>query len=302
MQQPESGLDHLSEAGERIDSLLSALGTAGPVAQQRGEDLVALVTNLYGAGLERLLEVLADAGRLDATALDALAADELVSGLLLVHGLHPYDVTTRVAAALDSVRPYLGSHGGDVELLGIDQAGVVTLRLLGTCDSCPSSTVTLQLAVEGAIQAAAPEITAIEVEPTARSTPGLISVESLRVRLDQSEAAAAAWLPMPELADLSPGEIGGFDKDGIAFVACRLGADLFAYRDHCPACGEGLAGARLERRLGDSAANLILVCPHCRARYDARRAGTGLDGGHHLEPLPLLQRDGVLSVAMPAGV
>ncbi|HEY6682878.1 MAG TPA: NifU family protein [Propionibacteriaceae bacterium] len=302
MQQPESGLDHLSETGERIDSLLSALGTAGPVAQQRGEDLVALVTNLYGAGLERLLEVLADAGRLDATALDALAADELVSGLLLVHGLHPHDVTTRVAAALDSVRPYLGSHGGDVELLGIDQAGVVTLRLLGTCDSCPSSTVTLQLAVEGAIQAAAPEITAIEVEPTTRSTPGLISVESLRVRLDQSEAAAAAWLPMPELADLSPGEIGGFDKDGIAFVACRLGADLFAYRDHCPACGEGLAGARLERRLGDSAANLILVCPHCRARYDARRAGTGLDGGHHLEPLPLLQRDGVLSVAVPAGV
>ena len=302
MQQPESGLDHLSETGERIDSLLSALGTAGPVAQQRGEDLVALVTNLYGAGLERLLEVLADAGRLDATALDALAADELVSGLLLVHGLHPHDVTTRVAAALDSVRPYLGSHGGDVELLGIDQAGVVTLRLLGTCDSCPSSTVTLQLAVEGAIQAAAPEITAIEVEPTARPTPGLISVESLRVRLDQSEAAAAAWLPMPELADLSPGEIGGFDKDGIAFVACRLGADLFAYRDHCPACGEGLAGARLERRLGDSAANLILVCPHCRARYDARRAGTGLDGGHHLEPLPLLQRDGVLSVAVPAGV
>jgi Fe-S cluster biogenesis protein NfuA len=301
MQQPESSLDHLSETGERIDSLLSALGTAGPVAQQRGEDLVALVTNLYGAGLERLLEVLADAGRLDATALDALAADELVSGLLLVHGLHPYDVTTRVAAALDSVRPYLGSHGGDVELLGIDRAGVVTLRLLGTCDSCPSSTVTLQLAVEGAIQAAAPEVTAIEVEPTARSTPGLISVESLRVRLDQSEVAAA-WLPMPELADLLSGEIGGFNKDGIALVGCRLGADLFAYRDHCPACGEGLAGARLERRLGDSAANLILVCPHCRTRYDVRRAGTGLDGDHHLEPLPLLQRDGVLSVAVPAGV
>ena len=299
--EPPEILEGLSETGERIDSLLSALGTSGPVAQQRGEDLVALVTNLYGAGLERLLEVLADAGRLDATALDALAADELVSGLLLVHGLHPYDVTTRVAAALDSVRPYLGSHGGDVELIGIDHAGVVTLRLLGTCDSCPSSTVTLQLAVEGAIQAAAPEITAIEVEPTARSTPGLISVESLRVRLDQSEAPAA-WLPTPELADLSSGEIGGFDKDGIAFVACRLGADLFAYRDHCPACEEGLAGARLERRLGDSAANLILVCPHCRARYDARRAGAGLDGDHHLEPLPLLQRDGVLSVAVPAGV
>jgi Fe-S cluster biogenesis protein NfuA/nitrite reductase/ring-hydroxylating ferredoxin subunit len=301
MQQPQSGLDHLSETGERIDSLLSALGTAGPVAQQRGEDLVALVTNLYGAGLERLLEVLADAGRLDAVALEALAADELVSGLLLVHGLHPYDVTTRVAGALDSVRPYLGSHGGDVELLGIDDAGVVTLRLLGTCDSCPSSTVTLQLAVEGAIQAAAPEVMAIQVEPAGRSVPGLISVESLRVRLDQGEAAAA-WLPTPELADLAPGEIGGFSKDGIRFVACRLGANLFAYRDHCPTCQQNLAGALLERRLGDSAANLILVCPHCRSRYDARRAGAGLDSDQHLEPLPLLHRDGVISVAVPAGV
>jgi Fe-S cluster biogenesis protein NfuA/nitrite reductase/ring-hydroxylating ferredoxin subunit len=299
--QPQSGLDHLSETGERIDSLLSALGTAGPVAQQRGEDLVALVTNLYGAGLERLLEVLADAGRLDVVALDALAADELVSGLLLVHGLHPHDVTTRVAAALDSVRPYLGSHGGDVELLGIDDAGVVTLRMLGTCDSCPSSTVTLQLAVEGAIQAAAPEVTAIQVEPGTRSTPGLISVESLRVRLDQGETTAA-WLPIPELADLRPGEIGGFSKDGISLVACRLSAELFAYRDHCPSCGESLVGAVLERRLGDSAANLILVCPHCRARYDARRAGAGLDGDQHLEPLPLLHRDGVLSVAIPASV
>lgn len=299
--QPQSGLDHLSETGERIDSLLSALGTAGPVAQQRGEDLVALVTNLYGAGLERLLEVLADVGCLDAVALDALAADELVSGLLLVHGLHPYDVTTRVAAALDSVRPYLGSHGGDVELLGIDDTGVITLRFLGTCDSCPSSTVTLQLAVEGAIQAAAPEVTAIQVEAAARSAPGLISIESLRVRLGEGETAAA-WLPTPELANLAAGEIGGFEKDGIAFVACRLGADLFAYRDHCPACGENLAGAVLERRLGDSAANLILVCPHCRARYDARRAGAALDGNHHLEPLPLLHRDGVLSMAVPVGV
>ena len=299
--QVQSGFDHLSETGDRIDSLLSALGTAGPVAQQRGEDLVALVSNLYGAGLERLLEVLANAGRLDAVALDALAADELVSGLLLVHGLHPLDVTTRVAAALDSVRPYLGSHGGDVELLGIDEAGVVTLRFLGTCDSCPSSTVTLQLAVEGAIQAAAPEITAIEIETAARSAPGLISIESLRVRLGEGEIGAA-WLPTPELANLEPGEIGGFAKDGLPFVACRLGDDLFAYRDQCPACGESLAGAMLQRRLGDSAANLILVCPHCRARYDARRAGVGLDSDQHLEPLPLLRRDGVLSVAVPVGV
>ena len=158
---PEPGrMDpQLSETGERIEGLLGALATHGPVAQQRAEDLVALVTNLYGAGLERLLQVLSDSGRLDQQTLDALADDELVAGLLLVHGLHPYAVETRVARALDSVRPYLGSHGGDVELLGVDTDGVVRLRMLGSCDGCPSSSVTLQLAVEDAIQAAAPEIT-----------------------------------------------------------------------------------------------------------------------------------------------
>ena len=159
-----ASLDELSETGERIEALIGALSTGGPVAQQRAEDLVAVVNQLYGAGLQRMLDVLHQAGRLDDTALAALAADELVSGLLLVHGLHPYDVTTRVAGALDSVRPYLGSHGGDVELLGVTDDGVVRLRLLGSCDSCPSSTVTLQLAVEGAIQAAAPEVTSIEVD------------------------------------------------------------------------------------------------------------------------------------------
>ncbi len=297
-------LDELSETGERIEALISALSTGGPVAQQRAEDLVAVVNQLYGAGLRRMLDVLHEAGRLDDTALAALAADELVSGLLLVHGLHPYDVTTRVAGALDSVRPYLGSHGGDVELLGVTDDGVVRLRLLGSCDSCPSSTVTLQLAVEGAVQAAAPEVTSIEVDTApGSSTGGMIPVEALRVRLDDQEGAAGAadWVPLPELEELEVGELGGFRVDDVRLVAARLGADVFAYRDHCPSCRSTLEGARLERRLGDSAEFLIMVCPHCRARFDVRRAGLALDSDHHLEPLPILRRSGVLSVAVPAG-
>ena len=99
-----------------------------------------------------------------------------MASLLLVHGLHPYDVETRVEQALDGVRPYLGSHGGDVELLGVTDDGVVRLRLLGSCDGCPSSSVTLKLAVEEAIEAAAPEVDGIEVEeprpPARRSRPG----------------------------------------------------------------------------------------------------------------------------------
>ena len=84
---------------------------------------------------------------------------------MVVHDLHPEDLATRVAAALESVRPFLGAHGGDVELLGLDGAlGAVHLRLLGSCDGCPSSAVTLRTAVESAIAEAAPEIVIIDVE------------------------------------------------------------------------------------------------------------------------------------------
>ncbi len=302
---PDTGAEELRATGERIATLLDASAAGGAVARQRAEDLVALITNLYGAGLERILDILADVGRLDGSALDALADDELVASLLLVHGLHPHDVTTRVAAALDSVRPYLGSHGGDVELVDVTSEGVVRIRLLGSCDGCPSSSVTLQLAVEGAIEAAAPEVTSIQVEEapaSAAAGPAVIPVDALRVRLDDAAPAmTAAWTPVPELGELAAGEVGGFLVDGTSVVACRLGSDLFVYRDHCPSCGRDLAGARLERPLGQPVGAGVLTCPGCRTHYDVRRAGASLDDdGVHLDPLPLLVRDGVLSVAVPA--
>jgi Fe-S cluster biogenesis protein NfuA len=75
-----------------------------------------------------------------------------------------------VEEALARVRPFLATHAGNVELLGIDaDAGSVRLRLLGSCDGCPSSAVTLQMAVERSILEAAPEIALIEVEEPSRA-------------------------------------------------------------------------------------------------------------------------------------
>jgi Fe-S cluster biogenesis protein NfuA len=181
----------LASTGERIESLLEAASAGGRVTRERAEELVRLVSDLYGAGLERLLEIVHDSGRLDDELVDRLAADELVAGLLAVHGLHPYDVGTRVAHALDGVRPYLGSHGGDVQLLGVTGDGVVRLRMLGSCDGCPSSAVTLTLAVETAIRAAAPEVSAIEVaeEPPGTAGAAVIPVSALRSRLADTAGA-----------------------------------------------------------------------------------------------------------------
>jgi Fe-S cluster biogenesis protein NfuA/nitrite reductase/ring-hydroxylating ferredoxin subunit len=267
---------------------------------------VRLVVDLYGAGLERLLEIAHDAGRLDEELLDRLAADDLVASLLVVHGLHPYDVETRVARALDGVRPYLGSHGGDVQLLGVTDDGLVRLRMLGSCDGCPSSSVTMNLAVETAIQAAAPEVSGIEVEeaPSA-GTGGVIPVSALRSRLEEGArpGSAGAWTTVDGLGGLASGQAGAFSAAGLAVVGIRLGDDLYAYRDRCPRCGGGLADGAVERRLGGRPGDAVLRCPTCSAHFDVRRAGRGLDGGDdHLEPLPLLVTDGVVTVAVPGTV
>lgn len=164
---------NLRAVGDRIERLLDELGAcADPKPLAIAEELIRQVTELYGAGLGRVLEV---AGELSPSFVDRLASDELISSLLVVNGLHPATLETRVERALEAVRPLLGAHKGDVELVDVDaEANAVKLRLLGSCDGCPSSTITLQMAVEKAILEAAPEIEIIDVEqPSARgvSTP-----------------------------------------------------------------------------------------------------------------------------------
>ncbi|NKY26637.1 NifU family protein [Nocardia gamkensis] len=283
------------EAGDRIETLLEASSAGGALARERAEQLVRELVGLYGAGLTRAVALL------DADAVERLAGDDLVASLLLVHGLHPHDVSTRVRTALDSVRPYLGSHGGDVHLVDIVD-GVVRLELAGSCKSCPSSSVTLELAVEDAVRAAAPEIESIEVVAAQTESAGVISADSLFSRVRADGARSGNWVAVPELAELSAGEVGGFDVAGLTVLACRVGEELYAYRDHCPGCDGSLAGAVLERRVGFPAGDAVLRCPTCRAHYDVVHAGARVDGDGHLEPLPVLVRSGELSVAVPVGV
>ncbi|MDQ3094429.1 MAG: NifU family protein [Actinomycetota bacterium] len=305
--------EQLRATGERIDALLDASSSGGVVARERAEELVRLVADLYGAGLERVLTIVDDSGHLDDDVLAALAADDVVASLLLVHGLHPYDVTTRVEQALEGVRPYLGSHGGDVELLEVSDEGVVRLRLLGSCDGCPSSSVTLKLAVEGAIEAAAPEITTIQVddptEDTSVAVGPVISIDSLRSRIGGAPAVeeigqhGSSWEVVPGLAELSPGGVAGFVVAETSILGCRIDSDLFAFLDRCARCEATLAGATLSRRLGGAIGDAVLRCPTCQAHYEVRRAGACLDATElHLDPLPLLVSGDVVSVAIPASV
>ncbi len=148
----------------RLDDLLQGVDRlADASARSRTHEIARAILELHGVGIERILDHMAGAGEAGAAALDACARDEVAGGLLLLHGLHPLDVDERVMLALDQVRPYLASHGGDVEFLGV-RDGVARLRLVGSCHGCPSSAVTMKQTIEEAILGRAPDVVAVEVE------------------------------------------------------------------------------------------------------------------------------------------
>jgi Fe-S cluster biogenesis protein NfuA len=139
---------------EKIESMLERVEAHPDSAvRETTRELVRELLDFHREGLARVIE-LSDGNR--------LAGDPKVAALLLLHGLHPDDLGARVEKALDKVRPYLGSHGGSVELVAIEE-GRIRLRLQGSCDGCPSSAETLRHSIEEAILAAAPDAEGIEV-------------------------------------------------------------------------------------------------------------------------------------------
>jgi Fe-S cluster biogenesis protein NfuA len=152
-------------SAERIEALLEEVEALPDArARETALELVQRLLDLYGDGLARIV------GAVD---LGPVADDEVVSHLLLLHGLHPVPLEQRVRAALEEVRPFLGTHGGDVEIAAIED-DVVRLRLQGSCSGCPSSTVTLSNAIEAAIYKAAPDVREIVAED---APPPLIQLE-----------------------------------------------------------------------------------------------------------------------------
>jgi len=288
----------LRQAGDQIESLLADLrSVSDPVVQEKAEELVQVLVEVYGAGLERIVELLHEEPQGNERVLQ-LANDEFVASLLILHGLHPVDTETRVERALDKVRPYLGSHAGGCEFLGIDDAGVVQLRLQGSCNGCPSSTLTVKLAIEGAIQAAAPEITGIEVEGVAERPPeNLISLDSLRRNGQSGNGGVSAdhWTTIDGFGDLPVGAFKAMEISGRQVVICRANGSTYAYLNVCPACGSSWKDEGLS--------DVILTCTHCEERFDVHLAGRGLSRTDiTLQPLPLLVEQDRMKIAMPGFV
>jgi Fe-S cluster biogenesis protein NfuA/nitrite reductase/ring-hydroxylating ferredoxin subunit len=274
----------LRERVARMEMLLGEIeALEDPNARSKAAEVVQVLLELYGEGLARMMDTIAEGEEREKT-FDAFAGDELISHLLLLHGLHPLDVETRVVRALEEVRPYLQSHGGNVELLGVE-GGVARLRMQGSCSGCPSSTMTLKLAIEEAIQKAAPDLEGIEAEGVVeepKPAPTIVAGPTLRKKeKKRSEENGASWTVVGGLPQLSGGGLLVKEISGEPVLFLKLRDDFYAYRDLCPGCGESLEGGSLNEA--------ELSCPGCGRSYEVCRAGKCVDDPQlHLEPIPLL--------------
>jgi len=277
---------------ERVQELTEHLdAVADPGLRAIIDELTSAVVQMYGAGIERMLEIVDEAGPAADPIRKAFAQDGLVASLLLIHDLHPVSLEDRIGQALDRVRPYMESHGGNVEFLGVDD-GVVRLALHGSCQSCRASSATLELAVRQALEELCPDIEGMDVEglapvPEVAGFPGV----ALPMAGEPAPAGAPDWHALEGVGELLPQQLVAAQVGGVSLVVANVEGTLLAYQDRCAGCGSSLAAGAL--------VEATLACPSCSRGFVLTRAGRAAVGSElQLEPVPLLREGPRVRVAL----
>jgi Fe-S cluster biogenesis protein NfuA len=166
---------------QRIGTIVEQLESAADLnARALAKELVESLMALHGAGLERILELAREPGEAGQTIIGKYGRDELVSSLLLLYGLHPDDLRTRVTGALEKLQGFLESHAATAELISIQDDGTVTVRLqVKPNGGCGSTTASMKSTLEAAIQNAAPDAPSVIVEEMGTAPAGFVSVAQL---------------------------------------------------------------------------------------------------------------------------
>lgn len=183
------------ERMQRVGGLVQEIeAVADPALRASSKELVQLLMDLHGAALERVLEIVANLGEPGMNIIDQLGRDAMVSSVLVLYGLHPEDLDSRVSKAIERVRPQLRKQGCEVELLELSE-GIVRLRVHTGDHTCGSTAKTVEATLEGAIYDAAPDITALTIEGLeGKPAAGFVALDKLMVAGDGSHGTADAVL------------------------------------------------------------------------------------------------------------
>lgn len=284
---PEPSFEELAN---RVDEAVAAVAGLDEPARAAAEELQAAVEAVHRAGLVTIVRALR-ADEATRGVLFELVDDPVVHLLLSLHGIVRPDPVTNANQVLETVRPQLHSHGGDVALVRIED-GTAFVRLEGACNGCSMSSVTLRNLVQEALVEGVPAITAVEVV-AAEPSPTLIPLESLRIGRDP---AAEGWARLGPAADVPVDDItaatlinGGRP---VEVIVVNIGQRLSAYLNECAHEALPLNDAVLDLSNG------TLTCPWHGFCFDATSGECLSAPGAQLEQLPLRVDDGEVWVRL----
>jgi Fe-S cluster biogenesis protein NfuA len=163
-------------------------------AKAAGKELVQLLMDVHGRGLERVMELVFDSGDSGSRIIDKLGQDSIVGNLLLLYSLHPDGLEARVQSAVDRIRPRLRKLSCTIELERV-QEGTVQVRLVTSGHSCGSSARDLRAIVEDGMYEFAPDVASLEILGLEEPTPaGFVKLESIMGQHFAGAGAAARTL------------------------------------------------------------------------------------------------------------
>jgi Fe-S cluster biogenesis protein NfuA len=188
-------IQKVAELVQRLES------STDPDVRAMARELLESLMSFHGAALERILEFAANSGEAGETIIQKCGSDELVSSLLLLYGLHPQDLQTRVTRALEKSRKFLEGHSAAAEIVSVGEDGAVIVQLYVQANGCESSAASVKSTLEAALQDATPDAPSIIVEMIESGLPksGFVSLERLLTRPD---AGFDSPLAAPERSSL----------------------------------------------------------------------------------------------------
>lgn len=279
---PNTLIDEFETVAERVDQAVNEVRTLDEAGQAKALALKSAIEAFHKIGLTKIVQRLKADPR-GKELLFELVDEPSVYALFAMHSLVRADLRTRVSRVIDMVRPYMQSHGGDVELVNVN-GETVWVKLHGACNGCSMSAVTLRNGVEEALREHVPEIQHIEVLPN-EPGPTIIPLEAIGVQPKE-----AGWIKGPALEDISASRPYRLDTADTSIIIVRLGQQLAAYRNQCAHQALPLDGGLLEPDAG------TLTCPWHGFCYDARTGECFTAPQAQLEPFPLRVEDGVVWV------
>ena len=243
----------LGEMLRDIEALVAVAETWDEPARKGARARAEAIDALNAEAFRRLIRHLQGVEGM-ASALRSAASDEVVYAVLRRHGILRPSLFERVDEALNSVRPMLASHGGDAELVSVDEAAA-TVRFLGACDGCPASALTFYAGVKKAIQEQVPQITEV------KQAKGLGGGGGDQVHFTSPFAAYQndEWSRAADLTDVPDGETRVFDVDGHSVFVSRFGDRVTCFENACAHMGMAMDGGEI--------ADGFITCPYHQFQY-----------------------------------